>query len=320
MLVRLTYVLVILIWATTPLAIKLGGASFAPMAGLTLRIALAFSIGSVICTVSGYASLNIRKHWPLYLAASISLFPNMALVYMAAQYISSGLIALLFGLSPLFTAAMSRLILGESAMQPRKWLAIVLAAIGLVLIFSEKTNLASGSATGIGLMLLSNVFFSGSALWVKRLNKSLTVPPLEQALGAMAFALPSMLLTWVFGFGVTPIQYTATSLAALLYLALFGSLLGFVAYYYILSRMTVETVSLIPFITPVLAMLLGVFIADELVTPMMMAGAGLILIALGIYQKLWQIFRFSSSQRAHQADAAKLAFNNAVIAPVDEQG
>ena len=51
MLVRFTYLLVILIWATTPLAIKLGGDTLAPIAGLTLRIALAFTVGSLICTV-----------------------------------------------------------------------------------------------------------------------------------------------------------------------------------------------------------------------------------------------------------------------------
>ena len=85
MLVRLTYVLVIFIWATTPLAIKLGGDSLQPIAGLTMRIALAFGVGSIICTIGGFAGLAIRRHWKLYFAASISLFPNMALVYFAAS-------------------------------------------------------------------------------------------------------------------------------------------------------------------------------------------------------------------------------------------
>lgn len=288
MLAQWTYLLIIIIWATTPLAIKLGVETFPPMASLTLRIALAFIIGSAICTIQGYAGLNIRKHWPLYFAASISLFPNMALVYVAAQYIPSGLIALLFGLSPFFSALLSPFILGESNMELRKWFAISLAAAGLVLIFFDGINLSQESATGIILMLLSNLLFSGSALWVKRLSKRFTVPPLEQALGSMAFSLPGMVLTWIFFFGVEPFEYSAVSLAALLYLALFGSLIGFVAYYYILSRMTAETVSLIPFITPVLAMVLGVIFLNEVITPVMFSGAGLILLALVIYQRLWK--------------------------------
>lgn len=288
---QLTYLLLILIWATTPLAIKLGAESFPPMAGLTLRIALAFFVGSAICTLKGYAGLNVRSHWKLYLAASISLFPNMALVYVAAQYIPSGLIALLFGLSPFFSALLSRPILGESDMQPRKWFAITLAATGLVLIFFDGISLSADTTRGIGLMLLSNVLFSGSALWVKRLNRDLNAPPLEQALGSMAFALPGMLLTWIFVFGVEPLQYSVVSLGSLLYLALFGSLLGFVAYYYILSRMKAETVALIPFVTPVLAMLLGVVVVDETITPIMFTGAILIMVALVVYQRLWKVLK-----------------------------
>ena len=66
MLPQFAYLLVIIIWATTPLAIKLGGESFAPLAGLSLRIVLAFMVGSVICTLVGYSGLNIRRHWKLY--------------------------------------------------------------------------------------------------------------------------------------------------------------------------------------------------------------------------------------------------------------
>ena len=288
MLVRITYLLVIAIWATTPLAIKLGGDSLAPIAGLTLRIALAFIVGSLICTIGGYAGLAIRRHWKLYAAASISLFPNMALVYIAAQSISSGLIALLFGLTPFFTAILAKPILGENLLQPRKVLGIGLALVGLVCIFFDKTTLDTNSYIGISLMLVSNCLFSVSALLVKKLNAQMVVEPTEQALGAMAFALPGMSLTWVFYFGIEPLELSPISLASLLYLSLFGSLVGFVAYYSLLKNLAVETVSLIPFITPILAMMIGVLVAGEVVSLGMMAGAGLILVALAIHQNFWQ--------------------------------
>tara|TARA_R110001583_G_scaffold3385_2_gene21853 strand:- start:1619 stop:2503 length:885 start_codon:yes stop_codon:yes gene_type:complete len=288
MLVRFTYLLVILIWATTPLAIKLGGDTLAPIAGLTLRIALAFTVGSLICTVGGYAGLAIRRHWKLYAAASISLFPNMALVYIAAQSISSGLIALLFGLTPFFTAVLAKPILGENLLQPKKVVGIALALIGLLCIFFDKAAVTNDGYIGIGLMLLSNCLFSVSALLVKKLNAEMSVEPSEQALGAMAFALPGMVLTWVFGVGVEPLMLSPLSLGSLLYLSLFGSLVGFVAYYSILKHLTVETVSLIPFITPILAMTIGVLVVGEVVSLAMVMGAGLILVALAIHQDFWQ--------------------------------
>ena len=230
MLPQFAYLLVIMIWATTPLAIKLGGESFAPLAGLSLRIVLAFIVGSAICTLAGYAGLNIRQHWKLYAVASISLFPNMALVYTAATYISSGLIALLFGLTPFYTAVLSKPLLGESNLQPRKVVAIAIAVVGLGLIVADSISLGANTTGGVLLMLLSNLLFSGSALWVKRINLTLSVAPVEQALGAMAFSLPGLLISWLLVVGYDLVQPSPTALVSLLYLALCGSLLGFVAY------------------------------------------------------------------------------------------
>ena len=293
---RLNDLLVIRIWATTPLAIKLGGDSLAPMAGLTLRMALAFAVGSLICTVFGLAGLNIRSHWRLYLAASISLFPNMVLVYQAAEYIPSGLMALMFGLNPLVTAVLAKPILGENLLRPRKVLAIVLAVMGLLCILADDVALPPDAALGIGLMLTSNLLFSGSALWVKRLNAQLTVEPLEQALGAMAFSLPGLVLTWVFVVGVEPLVISPTSLASLLYLALVASLVGFVAYYFILKTMSVEVVSLIPFVSPILAIVIGVLVADESLSANILVGAGLILSSLLLHQGKLRLSRNTASR------------------------
>ena len=303
MLPQFAYLLVIMIWATTPLAIKLGGESFAPLAGLSLRIALAFIVGSAICTLGGYTGLNIRQHWKLYAVASISLFPNMALVYTAATYISSGLIALLFGLTPFYTAVLSKPLLGESNLQPRKVVAIAIAVVGLGLIVADSISLGANTTGGVLLMLLSNLLFSGSALWVKRINLTLSVAPVEQALGAMAFSLPGLLISWLLVVGYDLVQPSPTALVSLLYLTLCGSLLGFVAYYYILNQFTAETVSLIPLITPVLAMILGVMIADEQVTFVMIVGAALIIGALTIHQQPWRFLikhRLRSTQSGDQ--------------------
>lgn len=283
MLVRINYVAVILIWATTPLAIQLGGDTLAPIAGLTLRLVVALMAGSLLLTLCGYSGLSFRRHWKIYFAASISLFPNMALVYQAAEYLPSGLIALLFGLSPFTTVLLSGPILGESLLQPRKIIAILVALAGLLCILYDDIVVTGDSYRGIALMLLSSVLFSSSALWVKKLNATLAVEPMEQTLGAMAFALPGLVVSWVLFYGVEPIVFSPVSLGSLLYLALVASLFGFFAYYHILANMSVSAVSVIPLITPVLAMTLGVLIADETLTGPMVAGAILILFALLVH-------------------------------------
>ena len=292
MAVRLTYLLVILIWTTTPLAIKLGGDTLDPMAGLSLRIAIAFLVGSAICTIAGIAVLNIKRNGILYFVGSLGLFPNMALVYFSAEYISSGLIALMFGLLPFFTAILSKPILGKSSLLPRKVFAIILALAGLLFIFYDDAIMKDKAYIGLLLMLGSNLIFSVCTLWMKKINKVLNVPPFEQTLGSMAFSLPGMLITWFFVVGYEPLQFSGVSMASLLYLSLFASLIGFAAYYHILNNMSVDTVALIPLITPITAMVLGVFVADETITRAMYIGAALILIALIIHQGfLYKIMR-----------------------------
>ena len=292
MTVRLTYLLVIFIWTTTPLAIKLGGDTLDPMAGLSLRIAIAFLVGSTICTIAGIAVLNIKRNGILYFAGSLGLFPNMALVYFSAEYISSGLIALMFGLLPFFTAILSKPILGKSSLLPRKVIAIILAIAGLLFIFYDDEILKDNAYIGLLLMLGSNLIFAACTLWMKKINKILNVPPFEQTLGAMAFSLPGMLITWFFVVGYEPLQFSSVSIASLLYLSLFASLVGFAAYYHILNNMSVDTVALIPLIIPITAMVLGVIVADETITRAMYVGAAFILVALIIHQGfLYKIFK-----------------------------
>lgn len=294
MAVRLTYLLVIFIWTTTPLAIKLGGDRLDPMAGLSLRIAIAFLVGSTICTIAGIAVLNIKRNGILYFAGSLGLFPNMALVYFSAEYISSGLIALMFGLLPFFTAILSKPILGKSSLSSQKIIAIVLAIVGLLFIFYDDGIMIGEAYIGLILMLGSNLVFAACTLWMKKINKILNVPPFEQTLGAMAFSLPGMLITWFFVVGYEPLQFSSVSIASLLYLSLFASLVGFAAYYHILNNMSVDTVALIPLITPITAMVLGVIVADETITRAMYIGAAFILVALIIHQGfLYKIFKIS---------------------------
>ena len=147
---------------------------------------------------------------------------------------------------------------------------------------------------GLILMLGSNLVFAACTLWMKKINKILNVLPFEQTLGAMAFSLPGMLITWFFVVGYEPLQFSSVSIASLLYLSLFASLVGFAAYYHILNNMSVDTVALIPLITPITAMILGVIVADETITRAMYIGAAFILVALIIHQGfLYKIFKIS---------------------------
>jgi probable blue pigment (indigoidine) exporter len=73
------------------------------------------------------------------------------------------------------------------------------------------------------------------------------------------------------------------SLAAIGYLSVFGSLLGATLFFYVLARMSPTAVSLITFMTPVLALILGAWLADETLSLQLWLGAALVVVALLLY-------------------------------------
>jgi len=98
--------------------------------------------------------------------------------------------------------------------------------------------------------------------------------------------LPGLLLMWWYVDGHIPAVISMKSLIAVGYLSVFGSLVGAALFFYVLAKMSPTAVSLITFITPVLALILGAWVADEVLTIQLWFGAGLVVVALLLYLNL----------------------------------
>jgi drug/metabolite transporter (DMT)-like permease len=280
------YLAVVLIWATTPLAIQWSSDSLSFMAAVLLRMMIALTLALAINSILQRKFFAMMAHWKIYLAASIGIFPNMPLVYWAAQFIPSGLVAVIFALSPFVTGLMTLLLLKENPFGVKRLLALLLALLGLVVIFYRQLQLDIYAAWGIGGIFLSCFLFSFSSVWVKKLtlqNSLLKVDALHQATGAFLFSLPGLLLTWWWFDGSLNVDVSLRSGASIVYLALIGSLLGAVLFFYILQRLAASSVALITLMTPVLAILLGWLLADETLALQTLLGVLLVLVALLIY-------------------------------------
>lgn len=282
--VYLAYGLVVLIWSTTPLAIQWSNDSVSFITAVVMRMSLAAALAMVVVALLRRRLFAQTGVWKVYLAASFGIFPNMLVVYWSAQFIPSGLIAVIFALSPFVTGLLSWLILRENPFSPRRVAALLVALAGLCIIFWDQLHIDARSALGIGGILLSCGMFSFSSVSLKRLDKG--TGPLEQTAGALLFALPGLLLCWWLFDGQVPVELSSKSLTGLVYLATLGSLLGFTLFYFVLQSLTPSAVSLITLMTPVLALLLGTLVAGERVSLSLLGGAALVLLALLVYLDL----------------------------------
>jgi drug/metabolite transporter (DMT)-like permease len=276
------FVSVILIWSTTPLAIKWSELG----AGFSFAVFSRMALGTLLCL----ALLAVfRVRFPLhrrallaYVAGGLSMFGAMALTYWSAQYVSSGMISVLFGLSPLITSLGAMLWLKEEALTPSKFAGMMFGLLGLLLVFGGGLGMGDGGLPGLVALLLGVVAQSLGLVWLKRIGDD--SPPLAMTFGTLAVALPLFFAAWWLADGHVPESLPQRAVAATVYLGVFGSVLGFALYYYLIKHMEAGRIALITLITPVLALLLGHSLNDEAVLPQVWLGTACIVLGLGLHR------------------------------------
>jgi drug/metabolite transporter (DMT)-like permease len=278
------YIAVILIWSTTPLAIQwssLGaGFSFAVMARMVIGLVLA---GLLLAVWRIGLPLHRRARMS-YLVSGLGLFGAMLCTYWGAQFISSGLVSVLFGLAPLVTSVLAAFWLGERGLEPFKLAGIGLGLIGLVVVFgAQLSNDTHHAAYGVASLVLAVLIYSAGLVWMKRIGDD--SPPLATTTGTLIVALPLFIAAWWLADGSVPADMPLRAEAAIVYLGVFGSVLGFALYYYIVKHVEAGKVALITLTTPVFALLLGAWLNGEVVPPRVWLGAGCIGLGLALHQK-----------------------------------
>ncbi|MEY4591725.1 MAG: hypothetical protein RIR18_620 [Pseudomonadota bacterium] len=281
--VTLAYLTVIAIWSTTPLAIRVSaldtGFAFALMVRMAIGVVLAFAI-IIAWRVEFPLHARARRS---YLIGGLGMFGGMLCTYWGAPYVHSGLISVLFGLSPLVTSVLAVRWLNEPALNMRKLGGMLLALVGLAVIFLSGHEIAGFQAvTGTAVLLLGMLIYSATLVALKRIND--TSPPLATTAGTLIVAMPLFILAWWLADGHIPADISFWGGAAITYLGIFGSVVGFALYYFVIKHMEAGKVALITLVTPVMALLLGNFLNGETVTMRVWLGAGLITLGLVVHQ------------------------------------
>ncbi len=272
---------VVLIWSTTPLAIQWssaeGGFLFAVMARMVLGLAICLFVLRLSGTPLRWNPVARRT----YFAAGLGIYGAMTAVYWSSRFIPSGWIAVLFGLSPLVTSLMAVFWLGEGRLSVACVASLLTAVAGLAVMFGSGAALGDHALYGVLAVLVSVLVHSASSVWVRRIGAGL--PALSVTAGGLSVSVPLFLLTWFLLDGTWPGLLSARARCSIVYLAVFGSVLGFFWYYYLLKRMEAAHVNLLTLITPVSALLLGAWMNGERVTGQVWAGASLIVAGLLFY-------------------------------------
>ena len=277
---------VIMIWSTTPLAIKWSTVEIGSSFSVLSRMAISVLVCALVLAVLRIRFPVHRRACLSYLAGGLSIFGAMTLTYWSAQHVSSGMISVMYGLSPLITSFAAMLWLKEEAITTHKLIGMLLGITGLVLVFQGGLGLGEGALLGLAALLAAVTSQSLGMVWMKQIGDD--SPPLATTLGTLLVALPLFYIVWWFSDGNLPVISNSAeskrAIAAILYLATFGSVLGFMFYFYMIKHMEAGRIALITLITPVIALLLGHGLNQEEVLPEVWFGTAFILLGLGMHR------------------------------------
>lgn len=296
------YLSVVIIWSTTPLAIQWSSASFSFSAAVMFRMVFALLICLIILCVTRKPLIRSSSDWLVFCVGALGLFPNMVLVYWAAQYISSGVMSVLFGVYPFLVGFFSLFILKENIFNRARIVALLLAIVGVVLIQYEHFHVGANAVYGILVMLIAITSFALSSVWLKSIGN--TMEPVRQLTGVLLLATPCFVVCWWFMDGVLPQDINMKSILAVTYLVIAGSVVGGIMFYIILKQCSVLAISFITLLTPIIAICLGVIFAGERHGNLAIFGCLMVMFSLALYQGI--LYRFYKKARLWHVGSATI--------------
>jgi drug/metabolite transporter (DMT)-like permease len=281
--VLLAFAAVYLIWGSTYLAIRVGIESFPP---LLLAGARHLLTGLLLYPVLRWKT-GVRPtaaHWrTAIITGCLLLFIGNGGLCLAEQSVPSGVAALLVATVSLWLVLIDWMRPGGVRPARRVVMGLVLGFAGLALLVGPK-NLG-GSArvdpAGVGILLAASFAWASGSIYSRH------APSASSALlGAAMQSLAGGVALWIAGFisgETSALHLGAISLRswiALAYLIVFGSMLGFTAYIYILKKSTATRVATYAFVNPIVALFLGWLFVGEAITLRTLAAAAVILTAV----------------------------------------
>ena len=280
--VFLAFGLVYLFWGSTYLAIDIAVQTIPPALMCGLRFTIAGVIMLAVCALTGHRIVYSAKQIALVSVVGLLLLMggNLTLSY-AELTVSSGLSALIIAITPLWFLVLDSLLLGDHHISRRGKAGLALGLLGLfVLVWPE---LQAGSM-GRKEFWASISLIAGSFSWALGSVLSKKWQPGMDVFGATAWQVTAAgagnFIFAAFNGDLSHVTWAPRSLAAVGYLIVCGSWIGYTAYIWLLEHAPTSKVSTYAYVNPVVAVFLGWLILHERVDRFILAGSAIVVLSV----------------------------------------
>jgi drug/metabolite transporter (DMT)-like permease len=275
------FAVIYIVWGSTFLGVRLGVRALPPFLFGGARFLLAGSLLALVAFLRRERFPAAPREWrPIPFMSVVMIALGNGMTTYALQYLPSNETALLAASSALWIAALGALGPRGHALTARGLLGLLLGFAGVALIVWPHGSLPSGRFGWQSLVLLGSL--AGAVGTIIYRDAALTVGP--TAFNALMMLLGGL---WLLGFGVAAgetdrWQWAPGGLAALVYLALFGSAIAFSAYTWLLRRVPADRVATYAYVNPAVAAVLGWAVLGEALGPAQLAGMVVVLAGVAL--------------------------------------
>jgi len=255
------YIITVLVWGSTWLAIKYQLGSVDPMVSVIYRFGLATALLMIFCYVKGLnLKFSLKEHLFMALLGILLFSVNYWLVYVAELYLTSGLVAVLFSSIVFMNIANGSIFLGTAV--ERKMIAgAVLGIIGIIMIFMpeiEAFDLSDKGVFGLSIGFIS-VFLASFGNITSARNTKNNIPVIQanafgMGYGTILLALIALILGKEFTF-----TFSVPYISSLFYLSVFGSIIAFGSYLTLIGSIGADKASYTIMLVPLVALILSTF-------------------------------------------------------------
>jgi drug/metabolite transporter (DMT)-like permease len=282
-LIILAFAAIYVIWGTTYLGIRVAVETIPPFFMAGARFLFAGMLIFIILRVRNVPMPN-RFHWrsAVFIGALLLVGGN-GLVTWSEQQVSSSTAALVVATVPLWIALLNWLIFKGTRPGKRVTIGLILGLIGIGLLVGPGQILgtASFSLTALLILLLAPILWSVGSLYSRQADlpeNTFMVTAMEMLAGGALLLVAGLVSGEMSRLNVA--EFSTRSLVALLYLTIFGSIVAFTTYIWLLKQVPATKVSTYTYVNPVFAIVLGWLILSETITATTIAAVIIIIMAV----------------------------------------
>jgi drug/metabolite transporter (DMT)-like permease len=280
----LVYVAIAFLWGSTWSVIRIGLEHLPPLRFAGVRMALAAALLAPFALRGGAWRVLLGEAGPrIALVGLFQIALPYGLMFVAQQWVPSGLAALLFATFPVWIALLARLVLPGERLTPAKLASAAIGVAGIAVLQAPHLGSLDGSgrlALGSALIVCASIIVALANVLVRR--HLVAISPLAMTagqtfVGALVLLAAALLLEQGRSASFTP-----AALGALGYLAVFGTALTYIGLYWLVPRVPIAAIGALPLLDTTVAVTLGAVLLGESIGWHLAIGGGMVLAAAAL--------------------------------------